>query len=262
MRYIFTLLLPLLLLRVSGTADAQVAEVDVNLKRDFQAQVKSIDEFMARFNGEESKPGIAGTADGRKENIISLFDFRMSHGGLSDAAFRKKVLAFADAATAWNGRLTITSAGTRAEARCKIKHAGKYHHIILTMKMDRTTKGELRWAVDEISGLEKLGLYDEKRLTISPVDHETHFMSLQDFFQANHRFTPSMRSAGRKIDELSFFFGLCVAKAIDFIQVDELKFRFTDIPGYTFTVEEIGRQGTNSGWLITEFEQTDKNNNP
>lgn len=258
MRYIFTLLLPVLLLRIGGTADAQVAEVDINLKRDFQAQVKSIDEFMARFNGDESKPGIAGTADGRKENIISLFDFRMSHGGLSDDDFRKEILAFANAATAWDGRLSIASAGTRAEARCKVKHAGKYHHILLTMKMEKTKKGELRWAVDEVSGLGKLGLYDEKRLTISPVDHETHFMSLQDFFQTNHRLVPAMRSAGRKIDDLSFFFGLCVAKAIDFVQVDELKFRFDDVPGYTFTVEEIGRQGTNSGWLITEFERTDK----
>lgn len=253
----------LLTVLVFGTATikAQNHIPDINLKRDFMAQVKSIDEFTARFNGDESKPGLT-TENAREENIISLFDFRMSHQGLSDADFKKSILDFASAAATWDGRLSTESAGTQAEARCRVKYAGKNYGISLIMKMEKTVKGKLRWTISEVKGLDKLGLYNEKRLTISPVDHETHFMSLQDIFQTNRQLTPAMRSADKEIDDISFFFGMCVGRAIDFISVDKLIFCFSDVPGYAFTVEEIGRQGTNSGWLITELRKTgnDKNN--
>ena len=59
----------LLTVLVFGTAmiKAQNHIPDINLKRDFMAQVKSIDEFTARFNGDESKPGLT-TENAREEN--------------------------------------------------------------------------------------------------------------------------------------------------------------------------------------------------
>ncbi|MBQ6063477.1 MAG: hypothetical protein IJK87_07575 [Prevotella sp.] len=227
---------------------------DMTTERDFAAQVKSIDEFIARFNGDESKPDLSSDSL-RRDNIINLFDFQMSHGGLDKESFKKLIQHFTASALNWKGKLSITGKGTYAEAKCKVKYKKKDYHITLIMKREKTQKGGQKWAIYRVKGLSTLGLYSDKRLTISPVDHETHFMSLQDFFQVNKQIVPSMRSNDVEIDELSFFFGLCVANAIEFAFVDELRFHFTDMPNYAFVVEEKGRPGTNSGWLITKVKR-------
>ncbi len=229
---------------------------DMTLETDFAAQVKSIDEFIARFNGREAKPGTQSDSARNAENILSLFDFKMSHDGLDDTEFKKQIYDFVRIALAWNKNLSLTEGETIAEANCLIKYEGKQHSITLLLKRDSTAKGNNKWGIETVSGLEKLGLYDNKRVTISPVDHETHFMSLQDLFQSNRKFIPSLRANDKEIDQMSFFFGLCVAKAVDFVRVDELKFHFTGMPQYIFVVEEIGREGTNSGWLITKIIKT------
>lgn len=229
---------------------------DMTIERDFVAQVKSMDEFMARFNGEEVNPELH-TDSVRRDNIIALFDYNMSHNGMSDESFKNLIREFTISAINSDTKLSITSAGVYAEAKCLIKYAGKKHHVTLMMVREETSKGGQRWAINSVSGLEDLGLYNEKRVTISPVDHEIHFMSLQDFFQENRTIVPSMRSKEKGIDEMSMFFGLCLANAIEFEYVDELKFHISDVPGFVFIVEEIGREGTNSGWLITSLYKTD-----
>ncbi len=235
-------------------AKGQNSIPDMTTERDFAAQVKSIDEFLARFNGDESKPGLSSDSL-RRDNILHLFDFNMSHAGLNKEQFLKQLQGFVDAAINWDGRLSIMSKGTYAEAKCRVKYKKKQYFVTLLLQREKTQKGGQKWAVTKVKGLSSLGLYNDKRLTISPVDHETHFMSLQDLFQANKQIVPSMRSNEVEIDELSFFFGLCVANAIEFELVDELKFHFTDLPNYAFVVEEKGRPGTNSGWLITSIKK-------
>lgn len=235
-------------------AKGQATLPDITIEEDFAAQVKSIDEFIARFNGEETKLGLHSDSL-RKENIFHLFDFNMSHGGLNKEQFIQLIQGFVNASLKWNGHLSITSKGTYAEAKCRVKFKKKLYFVTLLMQREKTQKGGQKWAVTKVKGLASLGVYNDKRLTISPVDHETHFMSLQDLFQANKQIVPSMRSNEVEIDELSFFFGLCVANAIEFELVDELKFHFTDMPDYSFVVEEKGRPGTNSGWLITKIKK-------
>lgn len=232
----------------------QASFPDITTERDFAAQVKSIDEFMARFNGDESMPGLSSDSL-RRDNILHLFDFGMSHEGLTKEQFRGRIQDFINSSVNWNSHLSITSKGTYAEAKCRVKYKKKQYFVTLLMQREKTQKGGQKWAVTKVKGLSSLGVYNDKRLTISPVDHETHFMSLQDLFQANRQIVPSMRSNEVEIDELSFFFGLCVANAIEFELVDELKFHFTDLPDYAFVVEEKGRPGTNSGWLITKVKK-------
>lgn len=235
-------------------ARGQTSFPDMTTERDFAAQVKSIDEFLARFNGDESKPGISSDSL-RRDNILHLFDFSMSHADLNKDQFKAQIHDFINTSLNWNGRLSIMSKGTYAEAKCRVKYKKKPFFVTLLMQREKTQKGGQKWAVTKVKGLASLGVYNDKRLTISPVDHETHFMSLQDLFQANKQIVPSMRSNEVEIDELSFFFGLCVANAIEFEVVDELVFHFTDLPDYSFVVEEKGRPGTNSGWLITKIKK-------
>lgn len=237
--------------------------IDFTLKRDFQAQVKSVDEFIARFNGDESKPGIKNDDAKRRNNIIALFDARMSHEGQPDTTFRRRLSEFIATCTDWDGRLAITGNGTCAEAECKIKYQGKMFSVTLLLRREPTAKtGGLRWGITGIRGLSALGIYSDKRLTISPVDHEVHFLSLKDLFGANRSLVPAMRSSAKEIDDLTMFLTLVMAKAVDFVQVERLRFCFTDVPGYVFRIEDIGREGTNSGWLITQFKEITEEEKP
>ena len=43
------------------------------LKQDFLSEVKSLEEFQARFNGTESKPDIANDENQRKNNLIKQY---------------------------------------------------------------------------------------------------------------------------------------------------------------------------------------------
>lgn len=226
---------------------------DMTLEMDFAAQVKSVDEFIERFNGKETKPGIK-PENRHRDNILSLFDFKMSHHGLDNESFKKQLSDFTKSAVNWN--LSLSDRGTLAEAECLIKYAGKQYTISILLKRDSTNKGNNKWGIEGVNGIEKLGLYDKKRVTISPVDHETHFMSLQDFFQSNRKLVASLRANDKSIDQMSFFFGLCINKSIDFVRVENLKFHFMGMPKYNFVVEEIGREGSNSGWLITKIFNT------
>lgn len=228
---------------------------DMTLEIDFAAQVKSLDEFIARFNGDETKPGLKSDSL-RRDNIISLFDFKMSHEGLDENSFKQQILDFTRSALGWEKKLSLSSEGVIAEANCIIKFEKKQYNIVILLKRDSTIKGNKKWSIEGVRGLEKLGLFDNKRVTISPVDHETHFISLQDLFQSNRKLVASLRANDKEIDQMSFFFGLCLSKAIDFVRVDELKFHFMDMPMYNFVVEEKGREGTNSGWLITKIVRT------
>lgn len=64
-----------------------------------------------------------------------------------------------------------------------------------------------------------------------------------------------MRSKNIEIDQMSFLFGLSVSKKINLLNVKKLCFYFLDVPNYLFKIEEIGRKGTNSGWLISHLEK-------
>ena len=227
---------------------------DPTLNKDFAAQVKSVDEFIARFNGKESKPGLDSKTK-RRDNILSLFDFNMSHSGLNDTDFKDLLLGFTKEVIDWKDSLSIASNGTIAEAVCLFKYEDNEKEITLLLQREQTSNGNQRWALAGVNGMESLGLYNDKRITISPVDHETHFMSLQDFFQSNHSLVPSMRSKNMEIDQMSFLFGLSVSKRINLLSVKKLCFYFLDVPNYLFKIEEFGRKGTNSGWLISHLEK-------
>lgn len=234
-------------------AIAQTVLPDPTLEKDFAAQVKSVDEFMARFNGTESKPGVRTDSLSRRDNILSLFDFNIKREGMSFDEFKTKLTDFSNAVCSWNSRLELKDARAWAEVSCTASSNKKTYQITLIMHKESINKEKSRWGIAGVKGLKKAGLYNEKLATISPVDHEVHFMSLTDFYQANKQLAPSLRSKDKKIDEFSMFTGMVIAGGMKFVSVDEVKFHFLEVPGYAFVVEEIGRKGNNCGWLITNF---------
>ncbi len=229
---------------------------DMTLSSDFEAEVKSLDEFRARFNGDETKPGIEHDAYSRRNNLISLFDFDMDKGCLTPEQFSDKMEDFLDSVLLNDCQFEITEAGLWAQCLCRVKYFGKDKRLTLYLQSEKYREDMYRWAIASVTGLEEAGIIgSEKYYAISPVAHEVHFMGLQDMLNENPTHAFGYRYKGARIDGLSVFLALVQVGILKFDIVEEQTFLYFDIPGYIISINEIVREGQNSGWLITSFEQ-------
>jgi hypothetical protein len=229
---------------------------NTTLSSDFRAEVKSLDEFMARFNGTESKPGIKKDENLRRNNIISLFDFNINKGNSTHEQFTKKINDFIDSVLVNNVRFRISDAGLWAECVCRMKYQGKIKKLNLVLQSEKYKDDLYRWAIVAVKGLKEIGVMDTDRYyAISPAEHEIHFMGLQDYLNANPSQAYGYRCKNSKIDPLSVFLTMVRTSSLKFDVVEKQTFHFFDIPGYVITINELSRQGNNSGWLISSFDK-------
>lgn len=229
---------------------------DMTLSSDFRAEVKSLEEFMSRFNGTESKPGIKDDENSRRNNLINLFNFQMDKGNTNRELVTNRVNEFVDSILINNIKIRLTNAGLWAECVCRMKYQGKEKNLTLIFQNEEYKKERYRWAIVGVRGLKELSLYNsEKYYAISPVEHEVHFIGLDNYLNANPTHAFGYRGLGCKIDPLSVFLTLIRTNKISFELVEKQTFYYFDIPGYIITIDEYSRRGTNSGWLISSFDK-------
>lgn len=238
-------------------ADAQ-SFPDITLDKDFAAQVKSVDEFIQRFNGEETHPELK---DGNRTlNLIALFDYEMNHEGLPDSAFKKKVMDFVKQAEESGTKIKLTDDDFFAEADITANILGKSTSITLIFQSQTYNEDRTRWAIVGVHGLTKAGVIDAEHFYgISPVEHETHFMSIDDIFAHNAPEIWGYRGKDTKIDELSVFLTIAKMGKVRINSVNKLTMHCLEIPNYVFTINEEGRRGRNSGWLISSVTKIKEN---
>ena len=89
---------------------------DLSLSYDYASEVKSLDEFRARFNGEESKPGIYNDKNSRRANLLNLFDLNMDKGGLTKEQFINKLNNFMDSVLINDCKFEISNSNLWSES--------------------------------------------------------------------------------------------------------------------------------------------------
>lgn len=226
--------------------------------KDFAAQVKSIDEFIQRFNGEETHPDLKD-AD-RTMNLIALFDYQMNHEGLPDSVFKKKIVDFVKHTEDSGVKIQLTDDEFFAEADITATILGKPTSILLILQSQTYNKDRVRWAIVGVRGLTQAGIIDTEHFYgISPVEHETHFMSIGDIFAYNTPEIWGYRGKDSKIDELSVFLTIAKMGKVRVNSVNKLTMHCLEIPNYVFTINEEGRTGRNSGWLMSSVTKISEN---
>lgn len=243
-------------LAICVVACAQAIFPDVTLKEDFLAQVKSLDEFQARFNGMEKKTGSQMQNDSltRARNLISLFDRNFNRNGLSKELLLNKVNTFVR--NVLEKKVIFDASGEYlwAECCCRFKYKGNNKCITLVMQKEPYLKGTFRWALAAVKGMDTAGIINLNRYyAISPVEHEIHFMGLQDLFNENSSHAFGYRAKVACIDQLSVLLAFIQAGQLKFDMVENLKYHYLGVPGFVFTIEENARRGDNSGWLISSL---------
>ena len=251
----FTILLTVCLTTLSACAQQNLP--DANLSLEFSQHVKSMDEFMQRFNGAETFPGLkADDPQMLRKNLFSLLNGKMEFSSKEEMV--EEATRFVDAILADSTRLHYADSLWYARARCSITYKGKPMEVQMILRTEHIKDDLYRWAICGIDGLEGHVIHSEKKFAISPVEHEIHFIELQSIFANNSENIFGYREAGRTIDQLSVFMALAQTGTIKFNQVENLTYFFFQVPGYMFTVDEFGRRGHNAGWLISSFALIDE----
>lgn len=240
---------------ITSKGMAQTIWPDQTMKNDFENYVKSVDEFMHRFNGEELHPNVKKTdVDYKKKNMMWLFNFDVDKE--SKTKLISKIESFIKVAIDSAARLTFNDSTWFAKASILTTYKDKEVELTMILRTNPTRKKHYCWKICGIQGMEKLGIYNPNDdYTISNIDHEISFRELNSIFSNNKEHLFGYISNRNHIDQLSVFFTLCRTGLLKFKYVNDLSFIFTSVPDYVFSIREYGRRGSNAGWLISSFEK-------
>lgn len=253
-----TLLAAAMLLSATFAASAQTlpSSMKAIMTEKLARDVKSLDEFGARFNGKESHPDIpADSADSRLANICALFDVTAD----TPEPIKLQVLEFCDSVLSNDVKFSLMSPQTFGVSRAKVsapgKNGGKKDATLsIVLQQERPEGRYARWGIAGLTGLAGSGLIGLTDLVdISPVDHELRFMSLSDVVNQNRKLALGFRTSQSQLDELSVFLTMIHDGCLTIEEVEDVTFYNADVPGFIFAIRELGEKSGKTGWVITEL---------
>jgi len=221
----------------------------------FERNVKSIDEFCSRFNGFESHPDIPDDSLNRQNNILALFNPDIDTQGRTKEEFRNLITDFITEVINRQERINIDSENVFIEILCDFKYESNTFHATLLLRREKSEKGNPRWAIAGVKGLQSAGFYADRFAGISPVDHEMEFVGFSDLFNINKKLIASVKTQYRNIDELSMFIGLAQSRDFKFISSNKLRVHFLDIPGYVFSISQSNKKQDLGSWMIDRIDK-------
>lgn len=242
-------------------ASAQISVHDSMLDTLFAYSVKSCDEFLSRFNGEETAPGISmDEAEYRERNILALFEkerlIEHQNKYTVDNQLFRDITAFIKYVCGKNIQIKLTDGDFFAAAYMKAKFQGKEKKICIALKYENTGNDIFRWAIAGASGLIENKMIDTAQNgSIRPVDHEVNFMQLKNVLNMPDGKVLNFRSNDTDIDQLSYLSALINTKQITFMQCDSVVFHCLSVKDYLFKVSKFNRKDYNTGWLISDFQK-------
>ncbi len=249
-----SILFLLLLVLVTTDCFAQVLDSHSELNALAGCYVKSLDEFMHRFNAEEIPSFVKkdSTEDIRYRCIVALFDFEQV--GSNDLDRANRILEFAADVCESNTFLHITSPGLYAEAHCAFKYKKRDVNLNLVLSYESRHEDFYNWVIVGVNGMEEAELIDTVfRGRINPVNNELHFSELSSAFPHMGGFM----SKSHEFDLLSYLAGLSESGNLQYKSCQSVTYYVTHVPGYVFTITQHPRRSMNSGWLIHDLIEID-----
>lgn len=224
----------------------------------FRQSVKSCDEFMCRFNGEEYFPEL-NMEDPQIDlkNLMLLFDYQLAESKGKDK-FLTEITAFHSAIQTGNVKLKYDSRNWYAELRTLFVYKKNPVELGIVFQTEKTPKGLSCWTIVGVNGLEKIGYRDStSRMVVSPEQHEADFMEIDGDFKYSAKCLSQFRSYKTKMNALSYFFALVETGTLIFDSRVQTVFHFYDVPSYVFSIKYHDRKKSNTGWLIYDYMNID-----
>lgn len=231
----------------------QVALPDSIWQAEFLFRVKQMDEFMARFNGEESIK--IDVADSLKPQVNLLYLFNRDLFATNRDSMQNIVETFISRVLESKTKLYYEDGDWLAEVGCNCIYKGQNDTLTLYLKPEKNEEFNYRWVIVGAKG-KVLRLLPPKRnrgLEILPNNHEIAFRALSKISSLGSNNILNYAERDYEPNELSSFYALVYADALKIENTGKITYYFFEIPGYTFTVDRFNRKGTNVGWLISNL---------
>lgn len=224
----------------------------------FENRVKQLDQFVSRFNGEETLKGdkVVPSKESKQKVWNTIFAKNMLNGD----KFFKQVLES-------NSGLDIRSTTDLfASLKCKVKFEGKAEELTFILVQEGNRKDGYRWAIRAAKADFLLVKADKKQIgMVNPTAHNTNFMDLNKAFKADKANIPNYAWKDYEPDYLTLVIYLIKNNKILVEQRSDVSFFFFDIKNWIVKLDHFPMitSETNSGWLISDLiedkdTQTDK----
>lgn len=247
----------LLFLSIGITSNAQKQLFDPLNMPMYHARVKLLDEFMARFNGEEKRDDLADKYSDRKSSVLLLFDLA-KFKSRNDPQF---ILAdsFACAVERSHALLNFKDTCWYAKVKCQGTLGKKNVDFFLYLKVEARGDYMYKWTIVNAEGtiFDTSQSNEHQNLFIMPNDHEHFFSSLSRITSETAVYIDDY---ARKCnpDPLSVFLTLVRSGSLKIDYVEDVTFVFYQVPNYIFTVRHFERESMNVGWLIDSVESCEE----
>jgi hypothetical protein len=221
---------------------------------EFAFEVKTIDEFIERFNNDKftlirkyMDSNFPGKKINRLDLLRTLFNYQESLWSEADALeFSKTVLDEKS-----EKFLDFYSDKWYAEADCRVNYKGMTKRVRITLQVfvsDRT--GAAKWVVCGARApfLDFSRREDPKKF-LNPISHATDFIGLKKAME-DKAYIRNYLSDGFRESHLNKYLAAVATGDIVFEQIESITYHFLSIPEWLFTVKEFRRKGKNTGWLI------------
>jgi hypothetical protein len=231
------------------------------LNRDlYLAKVKLIDEFIARFNGEEIRLDVSKEYANRKEEVLTLLNLQ-NYSSKNDSAFICAEI-FAQAVARDSIMLNFEDRDWYAKIRCRGKLNKEEVCFTMNLSVESNDGFIYRWVISDVDGSIFYTSRDKPHteLFIMPNDNEQFFQSIPKISTETSALIDDYAKDGYKADPLSVFLTLVRSNQLIIESVDQVEFVFLQVPGYIFTVKNFNRNSLNSGWLIDSIAKCDEEN--
>lgn len=256
---IFTLLFPALAF-CSVNAGSRDKITDATINHIYSCEVKSVDEFISRFNGIETHPEIPDDSLSRISNLFALLNHQEIFKDMNSEKQIQLATEFCDSVINHNAEISLTDGSMIVECDAQFTFNNQPCRLNLLMQQTEGGKGYINWAITGVKGLNKIlpSINDSIFMGLSPVEHEVYFMGLSDRLTKDGHCW-SLIHPSRQVDPLSVFMSLVDRGILKFKQVKDEKIHCIGIPGFIFTVNESITQSNNSGWLIGHIQPATDN---
>jgi hypothetical protein len=254
----------LFLIGISSVAYGQVRQPSISKTQesDFAFEVKTIDEFIERFNNDQYtlirqylETKFPNKKLGRNELVRTLFNYEEPLWDKTLAAEFVKTVCDTN-----NEKfLDFYSDSWYAQAECLVKYKGVSKIVTITLQVmvsDRT--GAAKWV---ICGARAPFLDFSKKLDpkkfLNPISHATDFIGLKKAME-DKMYMRNYLTEQFKESHLNKYLAALASGEIVFQQINNITYHFLSLDNWLFTVKNYVRPGRNSGWLIQSITKKTK----
>lgn len=244
------LLITILVCAGAIKASAQTGVFELLNRDQYLAKVKMIDEFFARFNGEETREDLGPEFSDRESGVLLLFDIAKFKSKNDSGFIAAK--SFAHNAVSSGVKLNFEDKNWFAKIKCYGKLGQKKVTFNMILCVEERDTAMYRWAISDVEGDIFKNSRDKAHteLFIMPNDNEQFFMSVRKTTTESYKFIDDYVRHSYHADALSTFLALVRCNQLKIDAVTDVEFIFLQVPDYMFTIKYFERESKNAGWLI------------